>query len=142
MRARLLALFLTAASGLVAANPADAIICYVVYNKSESVIYQDTYPPVDMSRAGAPAREAMERRGEHLTFGDIPQCPQLVFLTDATGTSALRLDAVLADMPGTGLSGNGMPRSTTRAPSTAAPAAAPSTPAAASAAPKPMKGAY
>ncbi len=67
------------------ASPAHAVICYVVYDHSYNVIYQNTYPPVDMSNAGYPAREAMRARGEHLTFGDVNQCPTVVFLTGVGG---------------------------------------------------------
>ena len=51
------------------------MICYVIYDRNENVIYQSTYPPLDMSNAGYPQREALRARGEHLTFGDVPQLP-------------------------------------------------------------------
>jgi len=71
MRPGLFGLILASASCIVAASPAQAIICYVIYDRGENVIYQSTYPPVDMSNAGAPERDALRRRGDHLTFGDV-----------------------------------------------------------------------
>ena len=138
MQPRLFGLIFASASCLVAASPASALICYQVYNRSESIIYQNTYPPVDMSSAGLPAREAMQRRGEHMTFGDIAECPTLEFLTGSGGIDDMGLDKVLAQLPGTGgitpkmgMQGGKVPSS---APAPAAPAAA--------APPKASKGTY
>jgi hypothetical protein len=102
MRTRLFASLFAIAVCLSAAAPAQAVICYIVYNKGDSVIYQDTYAPVDMSSAGTPEREAMQRRGEHMTFGDIAECPRLVFLTGTGGVDDMGVDAVLSNLPGTG----------------------------------------
>ncbi len=99
MRPGLIGLILASFAGILAASPAQAVICYVVYDHSSNVIYQNTYPPVDMSNAGYPAREAMRARGEHLTFGDINQCPTVVFLTGGGGMSGVRVDDVVAGMP-------------------------------------------
>ena len=111
MRSRLFGLVLGAVAFVATASPAHALICYVIYDRNENVIYQSTYPPVDMSSAGYAQRESLRARGEHLTFGDIAQCPTVVFLTGAGGSSELRVDDVVAGMsvrniPGT--SGNGM----------------------------------
>jgi len=110
MRSRLFGLVFGAVAYVAAAAPAHALICYVIYDRNENVIYQSTYPPLDMSSAGYAQREALRARGEHLTFGDIPQCPTVVFLTGAGGSSELRVDDVIAGMsvrniPGTSGSG-------------------------------------
>jgi hypothetical protein len=111
MRSRLFGLVLGAVAYVAAASPAQALICYVIYDRNENVIYQSTYPPLDMSSAGFAQREALRARGEHLTFGDINECPTVVFLTGAGGSSELRVEDVVAGMtvrniPGT--SGAGM----------------------------------
>lgn len=103
MHARLIRLILASSTSLVMANPAHAIICYLVYDRAENVIYQNTYPPVDMSSAGAAARDAMRARGEHMTFGDSIDCPTVVFLTGVGGTSDLRVDEVVGGMPTGGI---------------------------------------
>jgi hypothetical protein len=110
MRSRLFGLVLGGIAGIAAASPAQALICYVIYDRSSNVIYQSTYPPLDMSNAGYPQREALRARGEHLTFGDVPNCPTVVFLTGSGGTSELRVDEVVAGMsvrniPGTSSTG-------------------------------------
>ena len=110
MRSRLFGLVLGGVAAIAAASPAHALICYVIYDRNENVIYQSTYPPVDMSSAGFAQREALRARGEHLTFGDIEQCPTVVFLTGGGGNSELRVDDVVAGMsvraiPGTSGSG-------------------------------------
>ena len=109
MRSRLFGLVFGAIASIATASPAHALICYIIYDRNANVIYQSTYPPMDMSSAGFAQREALRLRGEHLTFGDIPQCPTMVFL--AGGSSELRVDDVVAGMsvrniPGT--SGTGM----------------------------------
>ena len=106
MRPGLLRLIIAIASCIAAASPAHALICYVVYDRSENVIYQSTYPPVDMSNAGYPQREALRARGEHLTFGDSNECPRVVFLTGSGGTSDLRVDEVVTGLPVRTVSGN------------------------------------
>jgi hypothetical protein len=131
MRSGLPALILAGMTCIAAATPARAVICYVIYDKSENIIYQSTYPPMDMSNAGYPERDALRARGEHLTFGDVDKCPTVVFLTGAGGTSDLRVDEVVAGMsarniPGTQSTGtpvSGSPGSA-RAPSARTPAAA------------------
>jgi hypothetical protein len=102
---RLFGTIVAVASCLVAASPAQAIVCYVVYNRAENVIYQDTYPPVDMSSAGTAQRDAMRYRGEHLTFGDVNACPTVVFVFGSGGAMELRVDEVVAGMPVRSLSG-------------------------------------
>ncbi len=99
MRPSLSVLLLASAASLFGASSAQALICYVIYDRGENVIYQNTYPPVDMSSAGTPERDAMRARGEHLTFGDVNACPTIVFLTGTAGSSELLVDDVVAGMP-------------------------------------------
>jgi hypothetical protein len=99
MRPNLFGLILASTLCVAAAGPAHAIICYVVYDRNENVIYQNTYPPVDMSNAGQAQRDALRARGEHLTFGDINQCPNVVFLTGMAGMSEIKVDDVVAGLP-------------------------------------------
>ena len=98
MRTGLFGLIIAGALCLAAATPAQAVICYVIYDRSANVIYQSTYPPMDMSNAGYAQREALRTRGEHLTFGDVAECPTVVFLTGIAGSSELRVDDVVAGM--------------------------------------------
>jgi hypothetical protein len=110
MRSRLFGLVLGGFACVAAASPAHALICYVIYDRDANIIYQSTYPPLDMSNAGYDQREALRARGQHLTFGDVQKCPTVVFLTGAGGTSELRVDDVVAGMsvrniPGTASTG-------------------------------------
>jgi len=120
MRSGLPALILAGMTSFAAAAPADALICYVIYDRSENVIYQSTYPPLDMSNSGYPERDALRARGEHLTFGDVANCPTVVFLTGAGGTSDLRVDEVVAGMSARSIPGTRSVGATTqRAPGSA-----------------------
>jgi hypothetical protein len=85
------------AAGLSAvAGEAEALTCFVVFDRTENVIYRDVYPPVDLSEAGRAERDAMRGRGEFLMFMESEQCPRLEFFTGAAGTVALRLDQTLS----------------------------------------------
>ena len=130
MRSGLSSLILAGLACIASTTPAHALICYVIYDRSENIIYQSTYPPMDMSNAGYPERDALRARGEHLTFGDVDRCPTVVFLTGAGGTSDLRVDEVVAGMsarniPGTQSTGTAMsgPPGNARATSARTPAA-------------------
>jgi hypothetical protein len=75
--------FLPAARGLAiaaligAAAPAAAFNCYVIVDKTNEVIYQDTKPPIDMSDEGAAARDALRARGQQLITMDTDRCPSI-----------------------------------------------------------------
>jgi hypothetical protein len=88
-----------AAALVLGSTGAQAITCYVVFDRSENVIYRDVYPPVDMSEKGATAREAMRRRGEFLMFGDFERCPTVEFVTGAAGAVNLDLQAAMSTTP-------------------------------------------
>jgi hypothetical protein len=128
MRPRQFGLILASALCVAAAGPAHAVICYVVYDRNENVVYQNTYPPVDMSNAGLAQRDALRARGEHLTFGDVPQCPNVVFLTGVGGMSDIKVDEVVAGMPVRTLSGATATGVINRTPVTPSAAAAPAPP--------------
>ena len=76
---------------------AQAITCYVVYDRSDNVTYRDVYPPVDLSDAGRAEREAMRRRGEFLMFLETDQCPRIEYFTGAAGSIGVQLDRTVAE---------------------------------------------
>jgi len=89
------AAFVAAGLSLVA-GVAEAVTCYVVFDRTENVTYRDVYPPVDLSDAGRAEREAMRSRGEFLMFMESDLCPRLEFFTGVAGTVSLRLDETLS----------------------------------------------
>lgn len=92
-----LAVAVSVAAGLsVAAGVAEALTCYIVFDRTENVLYRDVYPPVDLSDAGRAERDAMRARGEFMVFMESEQCPRLEFFTGTAGTVALRLDQTLS----------------------------------------------
>lgn len=92
------ALILGAALG-VAAMPACAVSCFEVLDRNQAVIYRDTHSPVDLSDAGAQAREAMRKRGETLIFFDADSCIVLGTIT-ASGARSLSVDEIVAGYKG------------------------------------------
>lgn len=81
------------------AGSADAFTCYVLYDRSENVVYRDTHPPVDMSNEGAPARERLRQRGEYLLAMEAERCPQVEFVFGSAGSSTLTVDEIVAGIP-------------------------------------------
>jgi len=94
-RTTVLAAALAAVLALAAAE-AQAITCYVVFDRTENVIYRDVYPPVDLSEAGTAERESMRRRGEYMLFMEVDTCPRLEFFTGVAGNVGVRLEEALA----------------------------------------------
>jgi hypothetical protein len=111
-------LFLPAAS-------AQAITCYLVYDRNDNAIFQDTYPPIDLSDRGTAEREAMYRRGEHLIVMEADRCPTILFFTGSGGNTALSVDQIVGGIRASAISpaGSAARPATARAASSAAPPA-------------------
>jgi hypothetical protein len=76
MRPTILALAICAATGL-ATPAASAMTCYLVLDRNDNVVYQDIFPPVDLSDAGEAERKAMRARNEHMIAMETDRCPRL-----------------------------------------------------------------
>ena len=90
---------LVGAAFCVLQAPAQASTCYFVFDRSDTVIYRDAAPPVDMSIRGAPARDAMRQRGEYLLFVDTDRCAPLAFITGPGTPGTLTVDQIVAGYP-------------------------------------------
>jgi hypothetical protein len=98
MRPLICGLLFASSALVLPAGSVQAITCFVVYDRNDNISYQGTYPPVDLSDQGAAEREAMRRRGEHMINMEADRCPPIVFFTGSSGSSALRVDEVVAGM--------------------------------------------
>ena len=106
MSGRLFSAFVIGAALGAAAMPAFAITCYEVIDRNDVVILRDINSPVDLSNAGAPAREAMRSRGELLVIYDVETC--MVFgRASPTGSRTLTADEIVAGWRSFGNSGFG-----------------------------------
>jgi len=108
MNGRLMCAFIAGAA-LVAAMPVLAGACYEVIDPNGVVIVRDTSSPVDLSRAGAPAREAMRGRGELLVIFEAETCVRIGRATP-DGSRTLTTDEIVAGwrpLPTEGKSGWG-----------------------------------
>jgi hypothetical protein len=88
-----------AALGLAAgaaALPAEAMICNIVFDRNDQVIYRDVTPPLDLSDGGSRARAAMRQRGEYLMVIETDRCAQVVPRTDSS--SATSVEDIVAGM--------------------------------------------
>jgi hypothetical protein len=95
MNGRLISAFIIGAALGTTAMPVLASTCYEVIDRDDVVIYRDRRPPVDLSNAGAPAREAMRNRGELLIILDVTTCAA-IGRGVATGGRALTTDEIVA----------------------------------------------
>jgi hypothetical protein len=134
MRHSLLSAAIVAAFGCSAT--AHALTCHIVLDRSDTMLYRDSVPPVDLSERGRPARTAMRQRGEFLLVMESDQCARFVAATGAPGSSGATVDEIVAGLrsyPGAASTGGVM--SSARLPSASPAAAAPSAPAGARSAP-------
>jgi hypothetical protein len=91
--------FFATAFGLfvgAASVPADAMVCNIVLDRNDQVIYRDVTPPLDLSDGGSRARAAMRQRGEYLMVIDTDRCAQVVPRTD--NSSAASVEDIVAGM--------------------------------------------
>jgi len=106
MSGRLFSAFVIGAALGAAAVPAFAFTCYEIIDRNGVVILRDTNAPVDLSAAGAPAREAMRNRGELLVIFDAENC-LLIRQATLTGSRPLTSDEIVAGWRSFGKSGFG-----------------------------------
>jgi hypothetical protein len=116
-----------------ASLPAEAMVCNIVFDRNDQVIYRDVTPPLDLSDGGSRARAAMRQRGEYLMVIDTDRCAQVVPRTD--NSSAASVEDIVGGMRpymgrgGQPTSGGAAAGGTGSAVRTAAPAAASTSPA-------------
>jgi len=87
MRLTLLTLCCCGAA-LLATPDASAVTCYIILDRNDNVVYQDIYPPVDLSDEGAAERKAMRARNEHMIAMETDRCAPLEFVPGGAGSGA------------------------------------------------------
>ncbi len=83
---------------------AYALTCHIVLDRSDTVVYRDIVPPVDLSERGRAARAAMRQRGEFLLIMESDQCARFVATTGAAGAGGATVEEIVAGLrsyPGT-----------------------------------------
>ena len=95
MKRRLFCAMVVGAAIGGAAMPAFASVCYEIIDRNDVVLLRDTRPPVDLSLAGAPLREAIRGRGELLVIFDVENC-RVLGRASATGSRTLTTDEIVA----------------------------------------------
>ena len=75
MAKRLIALLGLSAAAIFA-GPASAVTCYTILDKSDSVLYNGSEPPIDLSMtpAAGAAREDMRRTGQYMIVSYVDEC--------------------------------------------------------------------
>lgn len=112
MRPTFLALTICAAVALTTPD-ASAVTCYLLFDRNDNVVYQDIYPPYDLSDAGANERNASRARNEHMIAMETDKCARLELVAGPGVGLRINLDEM------------GDALSTLSKPATAAPTAPP-----------------
>jgi hypothetical protein len=113
---------------------AYALTCHIVLDRTDTVVYRDIVPPVDLSERGRADRAALRQRGEFLLMMESDQCTRFVAPTGAAGAGGASVDEIVAGLrsyPGSAGGGGVMSSaraSTGSAPAVPSPPAAPSPP--------------
>src|ERR1700682_939211 len=77
---------------------AYALTCHIVLDRTDTVVYRDIVPPVDLSERGRVARAAMRQRGEFLLMMESDQCTRFVAPTGAAGAGGATVDEIVAGL--------------------------------------------
>ena len=77
---------------------AYAATCYIVLDRSDTVIYRDIVPPLDLSDRGNAARAAMRQRGEFLLMMESDQCSSFVATSGVAGASGASVEDIVAGL--------------------------------------------
>ncbi len=77
------------------AGPAAAVTCYEILDRSDNVVYRGTIAPVDLSDKGAPEREALRQRGQHLIAMEVERCIGIEYFTGSAGSAGLTVDQIV-----------------------------------------------
>jgi hypothetical protein len=77
---------------------AYALTCHIVLDRTDTVVYRDIVPPVDLSERGRVARAAMRERGEFLLMMESDQCTRFVAPTGAAGAGGATVDEIVAGL--------------------------------------------
>jgi len=112
MRLATLSLAALAGTFLLATANANAMTCYIKYDRNDNVVYRDIRPPVDMSENGTAARAAMRQRGEYLVFMETDECPGVIFNLGAGVSGAISVDEIVSSYRSYGGPQAGITRST------------------------------
>lgn len=81
------------------AGTANAAACYIVFDRKDTVVYQDTAPPVDLSEQGIAARDQLRKRGDYLMIMETDQCWRLVSAIGQAGGSTTVAEIVAGYRP-------------------------------------------
>jgi hypothetical protein len=72
-------------AALAGAQPASAITCYLIFDRTDTVVYRDSAPPFDLTETESPQRAALRQRGQHLLIAEFDNCRSVGYVTTASG---------------------------------------------------------
>lgn len=77
------------------AGAASAAPCYVIYDRSDAIIYRDYAAPFDLSDPKAPERTMMRQQGQHLLVAEFDKCNPVGFISPTTGATTATVDEIV-----------------------------------------------
>ena len=82
----------------LAAVPALAAPCYVIYDRNDAVVYRDYEPPFDLGDPNAAERAMMRRHGQHLLVAEFERCNPVGYISAATGGTTATVDEIVMQL--------------------------------------------
>ena len=98
MRIRSITVVALSAAAALFAVPASALVCYTLLDASDTVLYRGYEPPVDMSDAGAAAREELRQKKEFMMISDTDDCLLVASPSSAGKYGPATADEIVAEM--------------------------------------------
>jgi hypothetical protein len=96
----------------LAATPAVAAPCYIIYDRNDAVVYRDYDPPFDLDNPKAPERAFMRRQGQHLMVAEFENCNPVGYISAVTGGTTASVDEIVMQLKpavGTSVTGTAAP---------------------------------
>jgi len=97
---RTLTILAIALATAAAAPAANAVICYTLLDRNDTMLYRGSSAPVDMSDQGAAQREALRRQHEYLMIADAENCQAVAASSGAAGYRPATVDEIVSEMRG------------------------------------------
>jgi hypothetical protein len=89
-------------AALGATPSASAITCYLILDRTDTVVYRDSAPPFDLSEAESAQRMALRQRGHHLLIAEFDNCYSVGYVTTTGGGTASVDEIVMQLKPAIG----------------------------------------
>lgn len=100
-----------ATAALLAAGSAQALTCFILFDRTDAIAYRGTFPPVDMSPEGDAQRDTLRAMGQFLMFIEAEICQPVEYRFGDAGDKYLSIDNIIGGIRSVAVQRPGMPAS-------------------------------